>query len=127
MEGNLMDSNNTPVMDAASASQGINAEEKQLATIVYVLQAVAVFIGLTSIVGVIMNYVKRGDLQNEVVRSHFNYQIRTFWWTLVWSILSAIFTAVTFGFGAISFLVVLVWYIYRVVKGWIRLNDAKSV
>lgn len=122
-----MDSNNTPVMDAASASQGINAEEKQLATIVYVLQAVAVFIGLTSIVGVIMNYVKRGDLQNEVVRSHFNYQIRTFWWTLVWSILSAIFTAVTFGFGAISFLVVLVWYIYRVVKGWIRLNDAKSV
>lgn len=116
-----MDTGTTPVTSA------INSQEKSLATIVYVLQILSLFVGITSIVGVIMNYVKRGDLTDEVVRSHFSYQIRTFWWALVWSILGAIFAMVTFGIGGIALVIVAVWYVYRIVKGWMRLNDGKAI
>ena len=80
-----------------SQPTGVPKEEAQLATIVYVLQALSLFVGLTSIAGVILNYVKRGSLQSEVVKSHFSFQIRTFWWTVLWSILALIATTITFG------------------------------
>lgn len=112
---------------AAEASTGINQSEKQFALIVYILQAVSIFIGITSIVGVIMNHVKSGSLTDPVIKSHNSWQIRTFWWMLLWSVLCMIATTVTFGIGAILFLIPLVWYIYRVVKGIMRLNDGKSI
>lgn len=110
-----------------SQPTGVPKEEAQLATIVYVLQALSLFVGLTSIAGVILNYVKRGSLQSEVVQSHFSFQIRTFWWTVLWSILALIATTITFGIGGFTFLIVIVWYVYRVVKGWIRLNDQQPI
>ncbi len=112
---------------ATEAATGINQSEKQFALIVYILQAVSIFIGITSIVGVIMNHVKSGSLTDPVIKSHNSWQIRTFWWMLLWSVLCMIATTVTFGIGAILFLVPLVWYIYRVVKGIMRLNDGKSI
>ena len=93
---------------ATEAATGINQSEKQFALIVYILQAVSIFIGITSIVGVIMNHVKSGSLTDPVIKSHNSWQIRTFWWMLL-------------------FLVPLVWYTYRVVKGIMRLNDGKSI
>jgi len=112
---------------ATEAATGINQSEKQFALIVYILQAVSIFIGITSIVGVIMNHVKSSSLTDPVIKSHNSWQIRTFWWMLLWSVLCMIATTVTFGIGAILFLVPLVWYIYRVVKGIMRLNDGKSI
>lgn len=114
-----------PVVETQAA--GVPKEEAQLATIVYVLQALSLFVGLTSIAGVILNYVKRGSLQSDVVKSHFSFQIRTFWWTVLWSILALIATTITMGIGGFTFLIVIVWYVYRVVKGWIRLNDQQAI
>lgn len=112
---------------SAEPVNGINQSEKQFALIVYILQAVSIFIGVTSIVGVIMNHVKSGSLTDPVIKSHNSWQIRTFWWMLLWSALCMILATVTLGLGAILILVPLVWYIYRIVKGVMRLNDGKSV
>lgn len=109
------------------APTAINDKEKSLATIVYVLQVISLFVGVTSIIGVIMNYVKRGELTDEVIKAHFSWQIRTFWWSLVFSVICLILTTVTFGIGGISFIFLAIFYIYRVVKGWMRLNDGKAV
>ncbi|WP_405419580.1 DUF4870 family protein [Marinobacter flavimaris] len=117
----------TPNKQSAEPKNGIDQSEKQFALIVYILQAVSIFIGVTSIVGVIMNHVKSGSLTDPVIKSHNSWQIRTFWWMLLWSALCMILATVTLGLGAILMLVPLVWYIYRIVKGVMRLNDGKSV
>lgn len=106
-------------------SEELPKNEKQLATIVYVLQALTIFTGFTAIVGLIINYVKRGELTSEVARSHFSWQIRTFWWSLVWGIIGTALTAI--GIGIVVLVVVGIWYIYRFVKGWLRLNDGKPI
>jgi uncharacterized membrane protein len=103
----------------------VPAAEKKLAVIVYILQALSIFIGFTGIAGLILNYVKRDELTSDVVRSHFSWQIRTFWWALLWFILGGLLLAVVIGFPIL--LTALIWYIYRVVIGYVRLNDNKII
>jgi uncharacterized membrane protein len=98
---------------------------KQITMVVYILQALSFFFGLTAIVGVVINYVKREDVAGTVYQSHFDWQIRTFWWGLLWALLGFILAFVLVGF-AIMF-VAWVWAIYRVVKGWLKLNDNQPV
>lgn len=112
---------------ATEAATGINESEKQFAMIVYILQAVSVFIGITSIVGVIMNHVKSSSLTDPVIKSHNSWQIRTFWWMLVWTVGCMIVTAITLGLAGFLFIVPVVWYIYRVVVGILRLKEGKSI
>ncbi|MCU0256933.1 MAG: hypothetical protein MUF60_09315, partial [Vicinamibacterales bacterium] len=57
---------------------------------VYVLQALSFFFGLTAIVAVVVNYVKRDDVRGTVYESHFDWQIGTFWWGLVWTVLGTV-------------------------------------
>lgn len=117
----------TPADAAPQATTGIAENEKKLATIVYALQAIGCFTFITALIGVIMNHVKSGDLQDPVVKSHFSWQMRTFWWSFFWGVLAIIGATVTFGIGGFLFIPLFIWYIYRVVKGWLRLNDGKTV
>ncbi|HET9977550.1 MAG TPA: hypothetical protein VFQ20_08955 [Burkholderiaceae bacterium] len=98
------------------------ASLKSLTLVVYVLQAASVFVGITAIVGVIINYVKRDEAAGTVYESHFDWQIRTFWWMLVWSVLGFILIF-ALGLGLLVWFVAGIWAIYRVVKGWLKLND----
>ena len=87
--------------------------------------------GWPSIIAVILNYVKRGDVRGTWLDSHFSWQIRTFWWGLLWVCLCWAFVIVTFGLGIlIAWLplgIVTVWFIYRIARGWIALNDRKPM
>ena len=89
--------------------------------------------GWPSIIAVIVNYVKRGDARGSWLESHFEWQIRTFWFAVIWSIfvflLGLPLTLVIVGFGiwAVGFFVLGIWAIYRIAKGWMRLNDRKAV
>jgi len=69
------------VVDAGS---GKTSEElaslKTITTVVYALQALSFAFGVTALVGLIINYVKRDDVAGTLYESHFNWQIRTFWW-----------------------------------------------
>jgi uncharacterized membrane protein len=97
------------------------ASLKQITMVVYILQGLSFFFGLTAIVGVVINYVKKDEVVGTVYESHFNWQIRTFWWGLAWAVVGFILAFVLVGF-AIMF-VAWIWAVYRVVKGWLKLND----
>jgi uncharacterized membrane protein len=96
---------------------------RDLALLVYILQAVGFFIGITWIVAVIVNYVKRDDVRGTLAESHFDWQIRTFWASLIGWIVGAITALILIGW--LILLAVAIWAIYRVVKGWLALNDGR--
>jgi uncharacterized membrane protein len=89
--------------------------------------------GLPSIVAVILNYVKRGDVRGTFLESHFSWQIRTFWFALLWivvaSMLSLPLMLVLVGFLTLWLAVVVVglWVLYRVVRGWTRLASGRPM
>lgn len=104
------------------------SDEKQLktlATVVYALQAAGFFVGLTWIVAVVLNYVKRDDVRGTWLESHFSWQIRTFWWGLLWAVVGGILVLVVVGFAVLF--ADAVWIIYRIVKGWLALSENKRV
>lgn len=115
---------------AVDAGSGKTSEElaslKTITTVVYALQALSFAFGVTALVGLIINYVKRDDVAGTLYESHFNWQIRTFWWGLLWGVLGSILIF-AFGLGLVVLFVAWVWAIYRVVKGWLKLNDGKPV
>ena len=87
--------------------------------------------GWPSIIAVILNYVKRGDVRGTWLESHFRWQIRTFWFGLLWVGLCMAFVVFTLGVGIIiAWLplgLVALWFIYRVVRGWLALKDGKQM
>jgi uncharacterized membrane protein len=104
------------------------AEEKKLrdlALLVYVLQAVGFLIGLTWIVGVVINYLKIDDVRYTWLETHFNWQLRTFWLGLAGMAVAWLLTIVKIG--VLIGCAVTVWGIYRVAKGWLALNDRKPM
>jgi len=105
------------------------SDEKNLKTltqVVYGLQALVFVIPpITWIAAVVINYVKLDDVKGNWLESHFRWQIRTFWWGLLWG-----------AIGVITFLIIIgwliliangIWIIYRIVKGWLYLNDNKAI
>ena len=87
--------------------------------------------GWPSIIAVILNYVKRGEVRGTWIESHFRWQIRTFWFGFLWVALCMVFVVVTLGIGMlIAWLplgLVGLWFIYRIVKGWLRLVDRRAM
>jgi len=104
------------------------SDEKDLKTltmVVYLLQAVGFFVGVTWIVAVIINYVKKEEVAGTWLESHFRWQIRTFWWGLLWGIAGLILFLVVIGY--LIWVAAGIWVIYRIVKGWLYLNDNKPL
>jgi uncharacterized membrane protein len=97
------------------------ASLKQITLVVYVLQALSFAFGVTAIVGLVINYIKRDEAVGTLYESHFDWQIRTFWWGLLWSVVGVILAFVLIGFAVLF--VVWIWAVYRVVKGFLKLND----
>ena len=116
------------VIDASGSNKTADqlAGLKQITLVVYILQGLSFFFGLTAIVGVVINYVKREDVAGTVYQSHFDWQIRTFWWGLVWSVLGFILI-LALGLGFLVLFAAWIWAVYRVVKGWLKLNDGLPV
>lgn len=101
------------------------ASLKQITLVVYLLQALSFAFGITAIVGLVINYVKRDEAAGTVYQSHFDWQIRTFWWGLLWTVIGVVLSFLLVGFAVLF--VVWIWAIYRVVKGFLKLNDNQPV
>ncbi|MBR5459131.1 MAG: hypothetical protein IKV42_05680 [Burkholderiaceae bacterium] len=115
--------------------------------LVYILHGLSILIGLMtggsvlsaflfgwpSIIAVVLNYVMRGDARGTYLDSHFSWQIRTFWYGMIWTILVAIvgliLTAIVVGpviwWG--GFLALSIWIGYRIVVGWLRLSQNRAI
>lgn len=85
------------------------------AKVIYILYLVGIVVGLTTLIGVIMAYVKKGDAPPWLA-SHYRFQIRTFWIGVLYSIIGMV-TLPLFFLGGLIMLFVLVWLIMRCVKG----------
>lgn len=114
------------IIDAASSNDASRIQEaKKWATVVYALYAISLILGVTYLVGIIVNYVKYPDVRGTWVESHFLWQRRTFWYSLLWF---AVGVATSFiAVGMVVLVVSGVWVIYRIVKGWVFLSDGKPM
>src|SRR5262245_13547023 len=87
----------------------------------------AFLIGWPSIIAVILNYVKRSEVRGTWLESHFRWQIRTFWFGLLWVSLCGFFIVATLGLGLLvvwlPFILIGCWFVYRIARGWVALRD----
>jgi uncharacterized membrane protein len=87
--------------------------------------------GWPSIIAVFLNYVKRSEVRGTWLESHFRWQIRTFWFGLLWVSLCGLFIVATLGIGLLIAWLPLtfvgLWFVYRIVRGWLRLIDRRPM
>ena len=85
--------------------------------------------GWPSIIAVIINYVKRGETRGTYLDSHFGWQIRTFWYAVLWVLVGGLLILTVIGVvvGVPLLIIVGLWVIYRIARGWITLNDGKPM
>jgi uncharacterized membrane protein len=95
---------------------------------------VGAFLGIPSLIALIINYVKRDEARGTWLESHISWQIRTFWWVLAWAIAIVLVSAplvllLGLGFvtGWIGLLALGVWAIYRIARGWLRLGSREAM
>ncbi|MBL8138336.1 MAG: hypothetical protein JNL48_17060 [Acidobacteria bacterium] len=93
----------------------------------------AFLFGWPSIIAVIINYVKRDEARGTWLESHITWQIRTFWFALLWAFVigavGALLAIVLVGFAiwAVGFFALGLWAIYRIARGWMALRDRRAV
>ncbi len=126
------DQNSEPLPSALTAAH-----------IVYGLHAIAIGLGIVgastviggfvgsvpSIIAVIINYVKRSGARGSWAESHYRWQIRTFWFALLWLLIAVLLIVTVLGapVGLGMLVVLTVWLIYRIARGWLRLLDKQPM
>ena len=114
-----------------------------VAQLVYALHTLAIVIGIVgaatiigsfvgsvpSIVAVILNYVKRGDARGTWVDSHYRWQIRTFWFALLWALIgwTLVITIIGAVVGVPILIALTLWLMYRIGRGWLRLRARRPM
>ena len=85
--------------------------------------------GWPSIIAVIINYVKRSDVRGTWLDSHFIWQLRTFWFALLWLVLGwlVFLTVLGIPFAVVIWLATGLWVLYRLIRGWLALMDRRPV
>ena len=85
--------------------------------------------GWPSIIAVIINYVRRREVRGTFLDTHFSWQIRTFWWALVWCVIGGLLTITIIGavIGIPILLLLGVWVLYRIARGWLALMSHKPL
>ena len=85
--------------------------------------------GWPSIIAVILNYVKRSDVRGTWLDSHFSWQIRTFWFALLWLAVGGILfiTIVGIPFAFVLWIGTGLWVLYRIIRGWLALSSQRSL
>jgi uncharacterized membrane protein len=116
--------------DAAEALKNKLRSYKNKAYLVYILYATSLIIGITVIVGIVMAYLFRKsavkDKVEEYIISHFTWQIKTFWGSIIIFLL-AIISIITIVLPYIILILGLVWWLYRIIKGWMYLSKEQTI
>jgi uncharacterized membrane protein len=132
-----------PMPSMSAAAPHVDESLITYTHVIYALHALAVLIGLTtmhtvvlsfvgglpSIIAVIMNYARRSATVGTFLESHFRWQIRTFWYALLWALVCGVLIVSILGIllGLIGLAALGVWIIYRVVRGWLALRDRRPM
>jgi len=131
----------------SSVPQAVGADRSLVnwTTLIYALHAFSLLTGILgtatvigafltgwpSIIAVILNYVKRGETTGTWLESHFRWQIRTFWYGVLWVGLCGVLVVLTLGLGLlvvwVPLALVTIWFVYRIVRGWSRLGARRRM
>lgn len=107
-------------------SDQVTEKQKKYLLVTYIVFAVGLFTGgLITIAGLVMAYLKRSDYNNSIYQSHVTYLIRTFWIGLLYGFTSFILTFI--GIGIILGILTTIWYVIRIVKGFVTFYDDKPM
>ena len=129
--------------DIEGSGDGASSSLVTTAQIIYGLHALSILIGLTSavtivgafvfgipsIIAVIMNYLYRASTRGTFLESHFRWQIRTFWFALLWIVIGVMLFVTLIGIP-LAWIVCIgagIWVIYRIARGWLTLQDRKPM
>ncbi|OJA47551.1 DUF4870 family protein [Burkholderia ubonensis] len=114
-----------PSVPGSAESERLNGL-RTLTHVLYGLYAVHWLTGgVTGLIAIIINYVKRGDAAGTPYADHFEWQIRTFWRALIAYVIG--FALLFVGIGFLVLGAVWIWTLYRIIKGWLYLNDNKAL
>jgi uncharacterized membrane protein len=85
--------------------------------------------GWPSIIAVILNYVKRSDVRGTWLDTHFSWQIRTFWYALLWLAIGAVafITVIGIPVAIVLWFGTGIWVLYRIIRGWLGLSSQKEL
>jgi uncharacterized membrane protein len=92
---------------------------------VYLMQALSFILGVTSVIGVVVNYMRLAEVRGTWLESHFVWQIRTFWFQVLWGLVGLV--TLVFLVGLLIWAAVYFWTLYRVVKGWLNLAEERPM
>jgi len=138
-----------------SASETVPSSlEFSFVGIAYGLHVTGLFLFWPALIGLVLDYVKRSDVEGTVLESHYGWLIRTFWWSLLWNALilgamlwvivpeamrvadlarSGNYLSIPWSFiaaavgGGIGLAVVWFWTAYRFTRGILRLSNGRAV
>ena len=133
----------TPTPSISAETPHVDESLVTYTHVIYALHTLAVVIGITtfhtivgsfvgglpSIVAVIMNYVRRSATRGTYLESHFRWQIRTFWYALLWAVVCVMVAITIIGIpiALIGFAALAIWIVYRVARGWLALKDRRPM
>jgi uncharacterized membrane protein len=132
---------------AAGITPAVDESLLNYTHVIYALHAFSVLIGITtgwavvgyficgvpSIIAVIMNYARRSETRGTFLESHFRWQIRTFWFAVLWALVIGAVTLplwillIGIPMTFVGFAILGVWIIYRVLRGWLALRDRRPM
>src|SRR5688572_27333124 len=134
-----MTSNSSPRPSGLMPRQGLVT----LAHVIYGLHAFSALTGLLSpamvvtafltgwpsIIAVILNYVKRSEVRGTWLDSHFSWQIRTFWWSLLWVGIGLVLfiTLIGIPIAYVLWIATGIWVLYRIIRGWLALSSQRPM
>jgi uncharacterized membrane protein len=133
----------TPTPPVSAEAPHVDESLVSYTHVIYALHALAVLIGITtfhtivgsfigglpSIVAVIMNYARRSATHGTYLESHFRWQIRTFWYAVLWAFVcgSLMVTVIGIPLAILGLAALGIWIAYRVIRGWLALRDRRPM
>jgi uncharacterized membrane protein len=99
--------------------------ERNVLLVTYVLYGLGFFNGLTAVAGVIINHVKMRDCRDPVAYSHHRWLMRTFWFTVLWSLICLVLVYIVVGF--LGYAILWVWGVYRFIRGVLAFAEHRAM
>ncbi|HEX6634719.1 MAG TPA: hypothetical protein VF038_12175 [Usitatibacter sp.] len=100
--------------------------------VLYLLHLLAPFTAwLLAVAAIIVGMSTRDSVRGTWLDSHYSWLSRTFWWGILWVVICSVATVILFvtivGIPLVWLIwaILFIWYLYRVIRGWILLSDRK--
>jgi uncharacterized membrane protein len=118
-----MTDNPKPVPSGNSGPEAARSTDMLL--VAYICYLISIIFGITALLGLVISYLKRGEETVSWRISHYTWLIRTFWIGLLYGVIGTVLTGI--GIGVLILFATVIWFIIRIVKGWMRYAKEEPV